>query len=92
MRHDRHARGDLRRRLHRGFHDQLGTDVGFLKSRAGAIRTHHDNETGCRGARIFRTFGDTRGERTTGTVLGAAAGALLGREVQRSGQRDRCYR
>ncbi|MBO9698519.1 MAG: glycine zipper 2TM domain-containing protein, partial [Sphingopyxis sp.] len=27
---------------------------------------------------------DTRGERATGTILGAAAGALLGREVQRS--------
>jgi uncharacterized protein YcfJ len=31
---------------------------------------------------------DTRGERATGTIIGAAAGALVGREIDRS--RYRC--
>ena len=40
------------------------------------------------GALIGRAI-DTRGERTTGTVIGAAAGALLGRHVERN-RRVRC--
>jgi outer membrane lipoprotein SlyB len=32
---------------------------------------------------------DTHGERATGTILGAAAGALLGREIERSHYRCR---
>ncbi|WP_342449813.1 glycine zipper 2TM domain-containing protein [Sphingomonas jejuensis] len=33
---------------------------------------------------------DTRGDRTLGTVGGAVAGALLGREVERGTDRRRC--
>jgi uncharacterized protein YcfJ len=33
---------------------------------------------------------DTRGERATGTIVGAAAGALLGREVDRGRRGYRC--
>ncbi|HMP56063.1 MAG TPA: glycine zipper 2TM domain-containing protein, partial [Novosphingobium sp.] len=32
---------------------------------------------------------DTRGERATGTILGAAAGALIGRELDRGPTRCR---
>ena len=37
---------------------------------------------------VGRTI-DTRGDRTLGTLLGAAGGALLGREIDRSGSRCR---
>ncbi|MES2902917.1 MAG: glycine zipper 2TM domain-containing protein, partial [Pseudomonadota bacterium] len=33
---------------------------------------------------------DTRGERATGTILGAAAGALIGREIERGRSTRRC--
>jgi uncharacterized protein YcfJ len=32
---------------------------------------------------------DTRGERATGTILGAAAGALIGRKLERGSRRCR---
>ena len=40
------------------------------------------------GALVGRTI-DTRGDRTVGTLLGAAAGAVAGREIERSGKRCR---
>lgn len=48
-----------------------------------------DGTTGSVAARTPANRVGIKGERATGTILGAAAGALLGRKIERSGRRCR---
>lgn len=91
--HDRYERGDYYRNSHRDYDDDRYEGRNWSRNRGyydnGYYNGRYSDNRYAYPDRRYRHYSRRCGSGSTGTILGAVAGGLLGREVGRGGRYNR---